>query len=295
MASQSTIELIKILRDRTGAGMMDCKKALEENNNDVDASIDWLRKKGIAKASAKSGRIAAEGLATVRICQHCNPNKAIIVEVNSETDFVSKSDAFKDLVEGVAKVLLHEEPTSIEAASALVADLITDATVKLGEKLSLRRYAIVTKKDDQTFGSYVHMGGKIAVLLVAENSTPEINKGVAMHIACNAPVYVKASEISPDVIERESSVQRELIAADERLKGKSPEMLEKILAGKIDAALSETVLYEQGYLLTDGATKVRAELAKTKTDIDVFIRYKVGEGMEKREDNFAEEVLAQTK
>ena len=295
MASQSTIELIKILRDRTGAGMMDCKKALEENNSEIDASIDWLRKKGIAKASAKSSRIAAEGLATVKICECSKANKAVIVEVNSETDFVAKSDAFKDLVEAIADIVLKNEPKDVETANGLIVDLITDATVKLGEKLSLRRFEVITKKDNQSFGSYIHMGGKIAVLLVSENSTPEINKGVAMHVACNAPSVIRTTDIPLDVREREANVQKELIAADERLNGKAPAMLEKILAGKIDAALNEGVLYEQGYLLTDGATRVGVELAKTKTEVLTFVRYKVGEGIEKREDNFAEEVLAQTK
>ena len=287
----STIELIKTLRDRTGAGMMDCKKALEESNNDIDAAIDWLRKKGIAKAASKTDRIAAEGLAAIKI----DGKKAVIVEVNSETDFAAQGDAFKALVGQIETTLLSKEPKSLEDGVKLTQTLITDATVKIGEKMDLRRFEIVELASGQYFGSYIHMNGKIAVLLVTTSSDDEVNKQLGMHIACEAPLYINANDIPKDIRDREEKVQIELANADPKMASKPAEMKAKILQSKIDSVLNANVLTEQGYLMTDGKEKVGQFLKSKGIQVISFTRFKVGDGIEKKVENFAEEVAKQSK
>ena len=286
----SMIELIKELRDRTGAGMMDCKHALEESGQDVEKAIDWLRQKGIAKAQAKASRIAAEGLAEVQV----NGNKAIICEINCETDFVSKGEKFHALVRESAKVTLEKGCTSLEEAKEATKSLFTDATVSMGEKLDYRRFEIVEKKAGEGFGSYIHMGGKIATLVVLDKEDPEFAKGLAMHIAANAPKYVAEEDIPADVIAHEKQIALENMKEDPKMAGKPAQMLEGIANGKVKKILSESVLGSQAYLL-DGEKSV-AQVAKEKgIKIIKFIRYSVGEGIEKRKDNFAEEVMKEIK
>ncbi len=286
----SMIELIKELRDRTGAGMMDCKHALEESGEDVEKAIDWLRQKGIAKAQAKASRIAAEGLAEVQV----NGNKAIICEINCETDFVSKGEKFHALVSESAKVTLEKGCTSLEEAKEVTKSLFTDATVSMGEKLDYRRFEIVEKKASEGFGSYIHMGGKIATLVVLDKEDPEFAKGLAMHIAANAPKYIAEEDIPADVIAHEKQIALENMKEDPKMAGKPAQMLEGIANGKVKKILSESVLGSQAYLL-DGEKSV-AQVAKEKgIKIVKFIRYSVGEGIEKRKDNFAEEVMKEIK
>ncbi len=286
----SMIELIKELRDRTGAGMMDCKHALEESGEDVEKAIDWLRQKGIAKAQAKASRIAAEGLAEVQV----NGNKAIICEINCETDFVSKGEKFHTLVSESAKVTLEKGCTSLEEAKEATKSLFTDATVSMGEKLDYRRFEIVEKKASEGFGSYIHMGGKIATLVVLDKEDPEFAKGLAMHIAANAPKYVAEEDIPAGVIAHEKQIALENMKEDPKMAGKPAQMLEGIANGKVKKILSESVLGSQAYLL-DGEKSV-AQVAKEKgIKIVKFIRYSVGEGIEKRKDNFAEEVMKEIK
>ena len=184
--ADSLIDLIKVLRDRTGAGLMDCKGALLANDCDLDKAGDYLREKGLAKAAKKADRIAAEGLVVVKTCEGCG--KTVIVEVNCETDFVSKGDAFKELVENVASVILKNKPADVAAAKELTKDLFTDATVKMGEKFDLRRFEIVEKADNAVY-TYIHMGGKIGVVVVLDKEDAEVGKGLAMHIAANNPTY----------------------------------------------------------------------------------------------------------
>ncbi len=286
----SMIELIKELRDRTGAGMMDCKHALEESGEDVEKAIDWLRQKGIAKAQAKASRIAAEGLAEVQV----NGNKAIICEINCETDFVSKGEKFHALVSESAKVTLEKGCTSLEEAKEATKSLFTDATVSMGEKLDYRRFEIVEKKASEGFGSYIHMGGKIATLVVLDKEDAEFAKGLAMHIAANAPKYIAEEDIPADVIAHEKQIALENMKEDPKMAGKPAQMLEGIANGKVKKILSESVLGSQAYLL-DGEKSV-AQVAKEKgIKIVKFIRYSVGEGIEKRKDNFAEEVMKEIK
>ena len=286
----SMIELIKELRDRTGAGMMDCKKALEASNQDVEKAIDWLREKGIAKAQAKASRIAAEGLAGVVV----KGDKAVIAEVNCETDFVSKGEKFHKLVDDVMEVTLKEEPKSLEAAKEATKSLFTDATVSMGEKLDYRRFVIVNKNGTQDFGSYIHMGGKIATLVLLDKQDAELAKGLAMHIAANAPKYVSEADIPSDVIEHEKAIALETAKADPKLAGKPEQMLQGIVAGKVKKILSESILLSQVYLL-DGEKSVAQVLKEKGINVVKFVRYAVGEGIEKRQDNFAEEVMKEVK
>ena len=284
----SMIELIKELRDRTGAGMMDCKKALEASDQDVEKAIDWLREKGIAKAQAKSSRIAAEGLAHVVT----KGDKAIILEVNCETDFVAKGEKFHKLTEDCAEETLAKGYKTIEEAKTGVAQLFTDATVSMGEKLDYRRFEVVEKSAAQGFGSYVHMGGKIATLVVLEKDDAELAKGLAMHIAANAPKYVAQEDIPADVIAHEKAIALENMKNDPKMAGKPEAMLNGIADGKVKKLLAESVLGAQVYLL-DGEKSVAQVLKEKGNNVVKFIRYAVGEGIEKRKDDFAAEVMSQ--
>ncbi len=286
----SMIELIKELRDRTGAGMMDCKKALVACNEDVNKSIDWLREKGIAKAQAKASRIAAEGLAATEV----KGNKAVIVEVNCETDFVSKGEKFHKLVNDVMDVTIENEPCCIDKAKELTASLFTDATVSMGEKLDYRRFEIIKKEDEQSFGAYIHMGGKIAVLVLLDKNDPELAKGLAMHIAANNPLYISEKDVPADAIEHERNIQVELMKQDPKLANKPADMLAQIATRKVQKVLAESTLSAQAYLL-DGDKTVEQVLKEKSAKVLKFVRYAVGEGIEKRVDNFAEEVMKEIK
>ena len=289
--AESLIDLIKVLRDRTGAGLMDCKGALLANDCDLDKATDWLREKGLAKAAKKADRIAAEGLALVVKCDCCG--KVVVIEVNCETDFVAKGDAFRQLVEETAKVILKNEPATVEEAKELKQDLFADATVKMGEKFDLRRFVII-HKDENVIGSYIHMGGKIAVAVLLDKGTDELAKDLAMHIAANNPQYLTIADVPADVREHEMSVQKEAAKNDEKLANKPAPVLEKILEGKINKYFSEMTLDAQPFLKDDSKT-VGQLLSEKGVKVLKFVRYQVGEGIEKRKDNFAEEVMSQAK
>ena len=287
------IDLIKQLRDRTGAGLMDCKAALLNNDEDLDKATDWLREKGLAKAAKKADRIAAEGLALTKTCEKCGCT--VILEVNCETDFVAKGDAFKELVDNVAGCILKNEPKDVEAAKELTKDLFTDATVKMGEKFDLRRFEVIEKGNNFVY-SYIHMGGKIAVVVVLDKEDAELGKGLAMHIAANNPSYLNTDAIGSDAIEHETKIQLEAAKQDPKLAGKPEEMLKKIIGGKVNKYFAEMVLVEQPYLLdTESGKKVGQVLEEKKTNVIKYVRYQVGEGIEKRKDDFASEVMSQMK
>ena len=287
------IDLIKQLRDRTGAGLMDCKAALLNNDEDLDKATDWLREKGLAKAAKKADRIAAEGLALTKTCEKCG--KTVILEVNCETDFVAKGDAFKELVENVAGEILKNEPKDVEAAKELTTSLFTDATVKMGEKFDLRRFEVIEKGNNFVY-SYIHMGGKIAVVVVLDKEDAELGKGLAMHIAANNPSYLNTQAIGADAIEHETKIQLEAAKQDPKLAGKPEEMLKKIIGGKVNKYFAEMVLVEQPDLLdTESGKKVGQVLQEKKTNVLKYVRYQVGEGIEKRKDDFASEVMSQMK
>jgi elongation factor Ts len=284
--------MVKELREMTGAGMLDCKKALEEVNGDMEKAVDWLREKGISKAAKKADRIAAEGLSNVVISN----NNAVIVEVNSETDFVAKNDEFKDLIGLVSKVLVENDVANVESALGLsvdggtLNDIIVAKTAKIGEKLSLRRFVRITKEDNEVFGSYLHMGGKISTLVVVENSNEDVARDVAMHIAAMRPSYITRNDVPQDVVEKEKNIIKEQAINE----GKPADIAEKMVFGKINKFYKEVCLNEQPFIKNDDISV--GEYVKNNGGlIKSMVRFEVGEGMEKRCDNFAEEVMNQIK
>ena len=289
--AQITASLVKELRERTGAGMMDCKKALTQTDGDIDAAIDYLRENGIAKAAKKADRIAAEGLSYIEV----KGNKAVILEINSETDFVAKNEKFVALVKNVANAILAAEPKSLEEALQVQAEggtveaVINEGIATIGEKLSLRRFEVVTKTDADAFGAYSHMGGRIGVLTLVEGSTDEeAAKDVAMHIAALAPKYLDESEVPADVLEHEKKVLTEQALNE----GKPANIVEKMIVGRINKFLEEITVVKQKFVKDDSFT-VEKFVASKGGKLAKFVRYEVGEGIEKKEDNFAEEVMSQ--
>ena len=289
--AQITASLVKELRERTGAGMMDCKKALTQTDGDIDAAIDYLRENGIAKAAKKADRIAAEGLSYIEV----KGNKAVILEINSETDFVAKNEKFVALVKNVAEAILAAEPTTleealqVEAQGGTVEAVINEGIATIGEKLSLRRFEVVTKSDADSFGAYSHMGGRIGVLTLVEGSTDEeAAKDVAMHIAALAPKYLDESEVPADVLEHEKKVLTEQALNE----GKPANIVEKMIVGRINKFLEEITVVKQKFVKDDSFT-VEKFVASKGGKLAKFVRYEVGEGIEKKEDNFAEEVMSQ--
>ncbi len=289
--AQITASLVKELRERTGAGMMDCKKALTQTDGNIDAAIDYLRENGIAKAAKKADRIAAEGLSYIEV----KGNKAVILEINSETDFVAKNEKFVALVKNVAEAILAAEPATleealqVEAQGGTVEAVINEGIATIGEKLSLRRFEVVTKSDADAFGAYSHMGGRIGVLTLVEGSTDEeAAKDVAMHIAALAPKYLDESEVPADVLEHEKKVLTEQALNE----GKPANIVEKMIVGRINKFLEEITVVKQKFVKDDSFT-VEKFVASKGGKLAKFVRYEVGEGIEKREDNFAEEVMSQ--
>ena len=289
--AQITASLVKELRERTGAGMMDCKKALTQTDGNIDAAIDYLRENGIAKAAKKADRIAAEGLSYIEV----KGNKAVILEINSETDFVAKNEKFVALVKNVAEAILAAEPATleealqVEAQGGTVEAVINEGIATIGEKLSLRRFEVVTKSDADAFGAYSHMGGRIGVLTLIEGSTDEeAAKDVAMHIAALAPKYLDESEVPADVLEHEKKVLTEQALNE----GKPANIVEKMIVGRINKFLEEITVVKQKFVKDDSFT-VEKFLASKGGKLAKFVRYEVGEGIEKKEDNFAEEVMSQ--
>jgi translation elongation factor Ts len=286
-----TASLVKELRDKSGAGMLDCKKALEASNGDINAAMDYLREKGIAKAAKKSDRIAAEGIASVLI----KGNDAVILEINSETDFVAKNEEFKTLVDTILETLVSSNAKTLDEALELkngnstIKELIISKTATIGEKLSLRRFSKITKKDNESFGSYIHMGGRIAVLTLIEGANEEIAKDVAMHAAAMRPLYLKSSEVPTDVLEKEKTIIREQLINE----GKPEDKIENILVGKVRKYYEEVCLEDQIYVKAENKETVSKFVQNNGGKIINMIRYEVGEGMEKKEENFAEEVAAQ--
>lgn len=284
--------MVKELREKTGAGMMDCKKALVETNGDMEKAIDYLREKGISKAAKKAERIAAEGLSNIYI----KGNDAVVVELNSETDFVAKNAEFKELLDKIGNTILENNVTSMEEAlntkcgDETINDLIVNATAKIGEKISLRRFEKVTKTDSQVFGSYLHMGGKISSLTIIEGGNEEVARDVAMQAAAMRPQYINIESVPAEDLEREKAVIKEQIINE----GKKPEFADKIVEGRIRKFYEETVLEEQAFIKDSGLT-VKAYLENNKATLVKLVKYEVGEGMEKRNDDFAAEVMSQIK
>lgn len=290
-----TATMVKELRAKTGAGMMDCKKALQETDGDMDQAIDYLREKGISKAAKKADRIAAEGSAYTLT----DGNHAVLIEVNCETDFVTKNDQFKSLLKELATHILAEKPATVEEAlqqpmhgeGETVETFINNNIAKIGEKLSLRRFAIAAKTDNDAFGAYIHMGGNIGVLTVLKDTTDEaFAKDIAMHIAAINPRFVSRDAVDADTVEKE----REVLKQQALNEGKPENIVEKMVEGRLGKFFEEICLLEQGFV-KDPDQKVKKLVSEKGATIEAFTRYQVGEGIEKRQENFAEEVMNQVK
>ncbi|EGQ3195411.1 elongation factor Ts [Staphylococcus pseudintermedius] len=287
-------KLVKGLRERTGAGMMDCKKALEATDGDIEKAIDYLREKGIAKAAKKADRIAAEGITHVEV----KGNEAVIVEINSETDFVARNEGFQQLVKEIANQILDTKAATVEELNETtlpngkkVSEHMTEAISTIGEKLSLRRFEIRTKTDNDAFGAYLHMGGRIAVLSVVEGTTDEdAAKDVAMHIAAINPKYVSSEQVS----EEELNHEREVLKQQALNEGKPENIVEKMVEGRLRKYLQEICAVDQNFVKNPDQT-VEAFLKSKGGKLVDFVRYEVGEGIEKRQENFADEVKGQMK
>lgn len=290
-----TAKLVKELREKTGAGMMDCKKALQETDGDIDKAIDYLREKGMAKAAKKADRIAAEGSAYIEVAG----NTVALIEVNCETDFVTKNDQFKELLSELGKHIVSQKPSTTEEAlqqklhgtGDTVEHYINSVVAKIGEKISLRRFALVDKTDNDAFGAYLHMGGRIGVLALLEGTTDEqIAKDIAMHIAAVNPRYVSRDVVSEDEVARE----REVLKTQALNEGKPENIVEKMVEGRLGKFFEEICLLEQNFV-KDPDQKVKQYVSDKGASVKSFSRFEVGEGMEKREENFAEEVKSQMK
>ena len=286
-----TANMVKELREQTGAGMLDCKKALTETNGNMEEAVTWLREKGISKAAKKQTRIAAEGLALAKV----EGNKAVIVEVNSETDFVAKNPEFTGLVNDIATAILGSNVSTVEEANKLevngtsIENMIVDKTATIGEKLSFRRFELVEKQDNQVFGTYSHMGGKIVTLAVLEGTDTEVAKDVAMQIAAMRPLYLDKDSVPSERVEKE----RAILTEQAENEGLDANKLPMIVNGRLNKFYEEVCLLDQGFV-KENKMKVSKYVESKGMKVLSFVRYEVGEGMEKREENFADEVAKQS-
>lgn len=285
-------QLVKELREKTGAGMMDCKKALTETDGNLDLAVDWLREKGIAKAAKKQSRIAAEGLCNVLV----DGNEAVVYELNCETDFVAKNENFQVLVDEIGAMILNSSATNLEEALLVEVDgkslatVLIEATAKIGEKIDLRRVSRVVKSDSASFGAYKHMGGKIVSLSVVDGVDEEVAKDVSMHVAAINPKYLDPSQISEEVIEHEKQV----LTNEALNEGKPANIVEKMVVGRLNKYLQEICLVNQAFVKDPDVT-VEKFVKQHSGKIISFLRLEVGEGIEKRQDDFASEVMSQVK
>lgn len=286
-----TAALVKELRERTSAGMMECKKALQETDGDMEAAIQCMRKAGLAKADKKANRIAAEGLVVIKT--DGGSNQAVIVEVNCETDFVTKGDDFKSFVDSVAVTALKEQPKDIGAlletsfsGDENVADAAKALVVKIGEKITVRRYINVTNKEG-VVGSYLH-GARIGVLVDLSGGDLALAKDIAMHIAASNPICLSADDVPENILAKE----KEIFVAQAAESGKPPEIVEKMVAGKIKKYLKEVTLLGQPFV-KDSDLTIEKLLSNAGATVNAFHRIEVGEGIEKKDVNFADEVRAQ--
>ena len=292
-----TAAQVKELRELTGAGMLDCKNALTETNGDVQAAIDWLRERGIAKAQKKSGRIAAEGLAKVVI----EGNKEIAFELNSEKDLVEKNEQFLTLLDTVANTILHsqakvnEEALELATADGHLKDTIVNAVATIGENITLRRFELLEKADDEIFGSYTHQGGRIvSVVVVKGTDDAQVAKNIAMQVASMNPSYISRDYMPKEIVDHEREIQIQLLNNDESLANKPEKVKAGILEGRLSKSLQDMCLVDQEYFL-DTNLKVKDFLKENHAEVTQMVKYAVGEGIEKKEDDFAAEVAAMAK
>ncbi|MDH3947420.1 MAG: translation elongation factor Ts [Gammaproteobacteria bacterium] len=289
-----TAALVKELRERTGAGMMECKKALVETDGDIEAAIEHMRKTGLTKADKKAGRIAAEGLVAIKSSN--DGKQAAIVEVNCETDFVAKGDDFKNFVEAIAQRVLDKQPADVDALLALslsdddttsIEDVRKTLIAKLGENMSVRRFELINGKG--TLASYMH-GARIGVVVDVEGGEDTLGKDIAMHIAASRPVCVSENEVPQEQIDKE----KEIFSAQAAESGKPADIIEKMVSGRIKKFLKEVTLLGQPFVKDPDQT-VEKLLKGTGAKVNTFVRFEVGEGIEKKQESFADEVMAQVK
>ncbi|HLS66514.1 MAG TPA: translation elongation factor Ts [Pseudogracilibacillus sp.] len=290
-----TAQMVKELREKTGAGMMDCKKALTETNGDMEAAVDYLRKSGAAQAAKKAGRIAAEGTTHILI----DGNVAVLLEVNCETDFVTKNETFQELVRDLATHIVKEKPANLDEVlqqtvankGQTVEEYINTVVATIGEKITLRRFALIEKTDNDTFGSYLHMGGRIGALtLLADSDNEEAAQNVAMHVAAANPRYVSRDDVPAEEVDRERAVLKEQALNE----GKPEHIVEKMVEGRLGKFYEEICLLDQAYV-KDPDMKIEKYVKSENATVKQFVRYEVGEGIERKEEDFAEEVRSQMK
>ncbi|WP_130473044.1 translation elongation factor Ts [Candidatus Magnetaquicoccus inordinatus] len=293
-------KLVKDLREQSGAGMMDCKKALEESNGDMEAAVDWLRKKGLSSASKKSGRVAAEG----KVVAVVDGNQGILLEVNTETDFTSKNENFVAFAETSARVALAAKVEDVEALKSLaypesgrnVADELTHKIATIGENMNLRRLARVAVSEGVVV-SYIHMEGKIGVLVGVQSpgtdkaALADLGKKLAMHVAASAPPWLDRSAVPAEALERE----RAILAEQARASGKPENIIEKMVLGRLDKFYGESCLLEQPFVMDPdqkviSVVEARAKELATTIQITAFVRFVLGDGIQKKEEDFAAEV-----
>lgn len=285
--------LVKELRDKTGAGMMDCKKALTECNGNVEEAIDWLREKGIAKAAKKADRIAAEGLCDAVV----DGNTAYLFELNSETDFVAKNEKFLNVLKQIGELCVASHSECVDCALSAShngvtgQDIIVAATATIGEKISLRRVTALHKQDDEVFGVYKHNGGKIVVVSIIKGSDAVVAKDICMHIAMYSPRYLNESQVDPEVLDHERKVLLQEAINDPANASKPQDILAKMIEGRIRKFKKEICLVDQAFV-KDPSVSVADYLKSKNSSAVQYVRYEVGEGMEKRNDDFAAEVAA---
>ena len=290
-----TAKMVKELREQTGAGMMDCKKALQETNGNMEEAIDFLRKSGAAKAAKKAGRIAAEGTTSIVV----KGNDAVLLEVNCETDFVMKNETFQKLVADLGDHLVVNKPANLEEAlgqtveseGKTVQEYVDSAIATIGEKITLRRFEVLSKTDADVFGEYLHMGGRIGALVLLEGTTDEAAaKDIAMHVAAVNPKYVSRDEVPVDEVNRERAVSKEQALNE----GKPENIVEKMVEGRLGKFFEEICLLDQAFVKNPDI-KIQDLLKQNGAEIKRFVRFEKGEGLQKREENFAEEVAKQIK
>lgn len=287
-----TAKMVKELRDRTSAGMMDCKNALVKANGDIEKAVDILRENGAAKAAKKAGRTAAEGLANFAI----DGNDAVLVEINSETDFVATNDKFVNFVNGATKALLAAKPADVKAAlqapmeGSTIGQKITDLTAVIGEKITLRRFDLLHKNDDEVFGAYKHNGGQIVALVTMKGGNEEAAKNIAMHVAAINPDYLNKDSVPAAELKR----QKDVFTKETENEGKPAKIVPMIVKGRVNKYLSEICLVDQPYVKDDKQTV--AQYAKSEGgEVVGYARYQVGEGIAKKKEDFAAEVAEQIK
>lgn len=291
-----TAKMVKELRDLTGAGMMDCKKALEATGGNVEEARTWLREQGMASAEKKAGRIAAEGLSNIFV----DGNKALVIELNSETDFVAKNEQFLSLIDTIGNALLNSDVTTEEEALALevdgntINDLVVNATATIGEKITFRRFARIEKTDNQVFGVYKHNGGMISAVVVLDGENADLAKDMAMQVASMNPTYISMEHIPSEIVDKETEIQVEIVKNDPELSQRPEKVIENIIKGRVSKTLQDVSLEDQIFF-KDGSTKVAQVLKDGNSKVAEFVRYAVGEGIEKREEDFAEEVAKASK